>query len=467
MAELPSGTVTFLFTDIEGSTRLVKQLRQERTAQLLADHRRIVRAAFAAHGGQEVDTQGDAFFVAFRRAADAALAAADGAARRWPQHAWPDGADCRVRMGIHTGEPGVGDEGYHGLGVHRAARIMAAGHGGQILVSQATCSVLEDDELPAIRIRDLGRHRLKDLDRPEHIYQLDVEGLPTEFPPLRTADAPTAYSGREDELEQAARAAVWRARLRKRHWVAATAATALVLIGLTALLVGVFGGSDTAHALGQVDSNAVGLIDTRTAGIADEVAVGAAPSHIASGEGAIWVTNTDDNTVSRVDPATKNVQTIPVGNSPSGITTGGGAVWVANGLDGTVSRIDPGTNTVVQVVDVGNDPLGIAYGAGSVWVANTGDGTITRIDAESGAAGEAFAGRRPRSWPLAGERSGRRSGPPAGWCGSTRPPGTSCSRSPSATGRRASRSATARSGWRTTWTGRSLRSTHSPLRSST
>ena len=89
--------------------------------------------------------------------------------------------------------------------------------------------------------------------------------------------------------------------------------------------------------------------------------------------------------MSRVDPATRNVQTIPVGNSPSGITTGGGAVWVANGLDGTVSRIDPGTNTVVQTIDVGNDPLGIAYGAGSIWVANTGDGTITRIDAESGA----------------------------------------------------------------------------------
>jgi YVTN family beta-propeller protein len=383
MAELPSGTVTFLFTDVEGSTRLLKQLRQERYGELLAEHRRILRAAFAAHGGQEVDTQGDAFFVAFRRAADAARAAAE-AQRGLAAYAWPDGSLCRVRMGVHTGEPGVGDEGYHGLGVHRAARIMAAGHGGQILVSQATCSVLEDDEVPGVQIRDLGQHHLKDLDRPEHIYQLDVEGLPTEFPPLRTQDAPTAYSGREDELEQAARSAVWHTRLRKRHWVAAAAAAALVLVGLVALLVGVFGGSDTAHALAQVDSNALGVIDTRTTAIADEVPVGAAPSHIASGEGATWVTNTDDNTVSRVDPATKNVQTIPVGNSPGGITTGGGAVWVANGLDGTVSRIDPGTNTVVQTIDVGNDPVGIAYGAGSVWVANTGDGTITRIDAESG-----------------------------------------------------------------------------------
>ncbi len=96
-------------------------------------------------------------------------------------------------MGMHTGEPTVGDEGYHGLGVHRAARIMAAGHGGQILLSQATCSVLEDDELRGISVRDLGRHRLKDIDRLEHIYQLDGEGLDVEFPPLRTAEAPTAY----------------------------------------------------------------------------------------------------------------------------------------------------------------------------------------------------------------------------------------------------------------------------------
>ena len=387
MAELPSGTVTFLFTDVEGSTRMLKQLRQERYGQLLTDHRQILRAAFAAHGGQEVDTQGDAFFVAFRRAADAALAAA-AAQRGLAGHLWPEGADCRVRMGIHTGEPGVGDEGYHGLGVHRAARIMAAGHGGQILVSQATCSVLEDDELPEIRIRDLGQHRLKDLDRPEHIYQLDVEGLPTDFPALRTAEAPTAYSGREDELEQAAQAAVWRARLRKRNLAGAAAAAVLVLGGLAALLVGLFGGSDTAHALAQVDSNAVGRIDTRSTGIVDEVPVGSTPSHIAVGEDAVWVTNTDDNTVSRIDPATRNVQTIAVGNSPSGIATGGGAVWVANGLDGTVSRIDPGTNTVVQTIGVGNGPVGIAYGAGSIWVANTGDGTITRIDARSGRPGK-------------------------------------------------------------------------------
>jgi len=140
-------------------------------------------------------------------------------------------------MGLHTGEPSVGDEGYHGLGVHRAARIMAAGHGGQILLSQATRSVIEDDVLPGLEVRDLGSHHLKDLDRPERIYQLDVEGLPADFPPLRTADAPTAYTGHEDELEKAARAVVWRARLRTRRWLAGGAVAVLVLMGAIAALV--------------------------------------------------------------------------------------------------------------------------------------------------------------------------------------------------------------------------------------
>jgi YVTN family beta-propeller protein len=383
MAELPSGTVTFLFTDVEGSTRLLKQLR-DRYGQVLAEHRRILRAAFESHGGQEIDTQGDAFFVAFRRATDAALAA--GAAQRaLAEHPWPDGVECRVRMGIHTGEPSVGDEGYHGLGVHRAARIMAAGHGGQILLSQATCSVLEDDELPGIRVRDLGQHPLKDLDRPEHIYQLDIEGLPVEFPPLRTAEAPTAYTGHEAELEQAARAVVWRARLRTRRWLAAAITGLLVAGGLIALLVGILASSGTANALSHVDANAVGLISPATGKISEEVPVGATPSHLAVAEGAVWVTNADDDTVSRLDPLQRIVvQTISVGSSPSGITTGNGAVWVANGLDSTVSRIDPGINKVVQTIRVGNGPVGVAYTAGSIWVANTGDDTITRIDADSG-----------------------------------------------------------------------------------
>ena len=373
MAERPRGTVTFLFTDVEGSTRLLRHLR-DRYGAVLAEHQRILREAFAAHGGEEVDTQGDAFFYVFSRAREAANAAA-AAQRALAGHSWPDALDLRVRMGMHTGEPVVSDEGrYHGLGVHRTARIMAAGHGGQVLVSQGTASVLADDEPPGIRLRDLGEHRLKDLERPERIYQLNVDGLPQAFPPLRTAAPPAQV-----------RRMVWRAEFWTRRRLIAAVAVALAAAALASALALTLGG--TAKALAHVDANAVGLIDSGTGRISKEVQVGASPTHIAVGVGAVWVTNADDHTVSRIDPVTKAVvQTISVGSSPSRITTGNGAVWVANSLDGTVSRIDPATNTVVQPIDVGNGPVGIAYGAGSVWVANTGDETITKIDADSGEA---------------------------------------------------------------------------------
>jgi predicted ATPase len=189
VAELPSGTVTFLFTDIEGSTRLLHELG-EAYADALTEHRRALRDAFQRHGGVEVDTQGDAFFVAFARATDALAAAGDG------QSALAE-RPIRVRMGIHTGEPLVTDEGYVGLDVHRAARIAAVGHGGQVLVSQATRELVGADGL-----LDLGEHRLKDLTAPERIHQLG-EG---EFPPLKSLNQstlpvqPTPFVGREREL---------------------------------------------------------------------------------------------------------------------------------------------------------------------------------------------------------------------------------------------------------------------------
>jgi predicted ATPase/class 3 adenylate cyclase len=190
--ELPSGTVTFLFTDVEGSTRLLLE-RGSGYADLLAAHRSALRRAFERHGGVEVDTQGDAFFVAFARATDAVAAAA--AARE----ALGDGP-VRVRIGIHTGEPQLTDEGYVGIDVHRAARIAAATHGGQIVVSGTTRRLLPGDA----DLRDLGEHRLKDLVEAERLFQLG-EG---EFPPLRTLDATNLPSvamplvGRERELEE-------------------------------------------------------------------------------------------------------------------------------------------------------------------------------------------------------------------------------------------------------------------------
>jgi DNA-binding NarL/FixJ family response regulator/class 3 adenylate cyclase len=208
MDERPSGTVTFLFTDIEGSTLLLRQLR-ERYGDLQAAHGRLLRAAFEEAGGQEIDTQGDSFFVAFRRPKDAVLAAT-AAQQALADEDWPEGVEVRVRMGIHTGDASLAADRYLGLSVHRAARICSAGHGGQVLLSQTTNALLEDEEeeLPGVSIRDLGAQRLKDFDRPIHIYQLVAPQLRDEFPPLRTLeDDHIPFEGDEGRLTEAARRA--------------------------------------------------------------------------------------------------------------------------------------------------------------------------------------------------------------------------------------------------------------------
>ena len=207
---LRSGTITLLFTDIEGSTRLLRELG-EGYADVIAEHRRALRAAFAAHSGREIDTQGDSFFVVFDTARDAVSAAVEA------QHAlaardWPLATRVRVRMGIHTGEPAVDAEGYLGLAVHRCARICSAANGRQVLLSTATRSVVGEDEVPGTALRDLGAHLLKDFEEPEHLYQLIVDGLPPDLRPIRTDDAqaadPPSFAGREHGLTVAVQAAI-------------------------------------------------------------------------------------------------------------------------------------------------------------------------------------------------------------------------------------------------------------------
>jgi class 3 adenylate cyclase len=189
----PTGTVTFLFTDIEGSTKLLHQLG-DGYGVVVADHRRILRETLGGAGGREVDTQGDAFFYSFQRARDAVRAAVDGQ-RALAEHDWPLGAQVRVRMGLHTGEPAVGDEGYIGLDVVRAARICSAGHGGQVLLSEATRALVGGDLPDGVSIRDLGEQNLKDV-RAEHLYQLDLGGSPQYFPVLRTETSKSDFSER-------------------------------------------------------------------------------------------------------------------------------------------------------------------------------------------------------------------------------------------------------------------------------
>jgi peptide/nickel transport system substrate-binding protein len=402
MNDLPSGTVTLLFTDIEGSTRLLKHLR-DGYGDVLSEHRRLLRAAFDTHGGREIDTQGDAFFVAFARAKHAVAAAVD-AQRALAAHSWPDDAAVRVRMGIHTGEPVLGEDGYHGLGLHRGARICSAGHGGQVLLSNATRELLDDVEL-----LDLGERRLKDIDRAERLWQVVYPGMPASFPPLKTADE-TPFEGREEEL-----AGKVVARFRGRRRPIALIVAAVIALGVLAGFLITRG--DDGDTVAHLTADSLGILSNGGRELVGTVPVGTSPSGVAVGEDAVWVTNSDSNSVSRIDPQSHDVkQTIAVGNSPSGVAVAGGFVWVANALDGTVSQIDPraGGGKVLQAIPVGNQPTSMAAGDDMVWVANSADSTLTRIDATQGKAqppvklsggADALAVGEGGVW-VAGERSG-------------------------------------------------------------
>jgi class 3 adenylate cyclase len=204
MAALPTGTVTFLFTDIEGSTTLLQRLGDRRYAEVQEEHRRLLRAAFEEGNGREVDRQGDSFLVAFSRASEA-VGAAVAAQLALTKHLWPEGAALRVRMGLHTGEPLDGTSDYIGLDVHRAARICSIGHGGQILVSEAVKILIAPDLPAGASLRDMGAHRLKDLKDPEHLFQVIHPDLPADVPSLKSLDARpnnlpiqlTSFIGRE------------------------------------------------------------------------------------------------------------------------------------------------------------------------------------------------------------------------------------------------------------------------------
>jgi YVTN family beta-propeller protein len=409
MADLPSGAVTFLFTDIEGSTRLVKQLR-DGYAGVLADHQRLLRAAFEAHNGHEVDTQGDSFFIAFSSARDALLAAVEGQLAMLA-HDWPDGVEVKVRMGLHTGQAVAAGGRYTGLAVHRAARIGAAGHGGQILLSQATQTLLEDEEEDLhVFLRDLGEQRLKDLERPVRLYQAAADGLPEAFPAIR------------HEAEPAAVAPVALPSWQRPAVLAAAGLALLAIVALGAFLAT----RDSSGGLGGVSPNHVGVIDTESNEIVAAVPVGLRPGPVAAGEGFVWVGNLQDRNLTRIDPEQHtSAGTIPLENrTPTGVAVGFGAVWVAHGAlgelsrvdtqfgqrtntitvastglgtqsaavttgadavwavyaDSTLARIDPGEVRITGTSFAGSAPAGIVVGSGSVWVANSGEATVSRFN---------------------------------------------------------------------------------------
>ena len=364
--ELHRGTVTFLFTDIEGSTALLKALGGERYHEVLVAHQRLLRAAFEEAGGREVDTQGDAFFVAFQKGRDAVTAAV-AAQRALAAHEWPEGVEVRVRMGLDTGEPTVGQGRYVGLGVHRTARIMAAGHGGQVLLSRTTRDLVQDELPPGTSLRDLREQRLKDLDQPVRLFQVVAPDLPSKFPRLRTLDSGL------------------RARLLRPRVAGPAAAVAVAGIVAAVLLTGGSGGGVT------VPPNSLAFINPETNKVVGQVSVGIRPGGVTVGGGSVWVANQEDKTLSRIDARTRTVlRTIPLGTTPTGVAAGKDAVWVAEGAAGALARVNPEFNEVTKTIEnlagairVSGGPRGsVAVGGGSVWVAY-GSTAVARIDAVS------------------------------------------------------------------------------------
>lgn len=383
-----SATATFLFTDIEGSTRLLK-LHRDEYAAILKDHHRLLRETFAAFGGREIDNQGDSFFVAFERAKDAVLAAA-ACQRALAAHSWPGGASVYVRMGIHTGEAAFAVDRYIGLSVHRAARIAAVGHGGQVLVSQTTASLLDDEEedLPKIALKDLGEHRLKDISRPARLYQLEIEGLRGAFPPLAVPDLSPKSS---------------------RPKRAAFLAAGLTLVGVAAAVLAMTRGEATPP---EVLPNSLVRLDPETLKPTSVVPIGDAPDLVIAAGGFLWIThhvlrdapssalrNAGDRTLTRVDPSTNDAVTVGGGLAPCGLTADpSGDVWVANcfpsdsGSRANVVRVDATTLEFEATWPLPPGEgffRGLAYGGGSVWASGIPAAdhppTLTRIDPQTGA----------------------------------------------------------------------------------
>jgi DNA-binding SARP family transcriptional activator/DNA-binding beta-propeller fold protein YncE len=383
---VPTGTVTFMFSDVEDPTGLVDSLKDS-YAELLEEHSRLVRAAVHEHGGLEIVNEEDAFFIAFRRAREA-VEAAIAAQRAVQAAAWPRDANVRIRIGIHTGEPHVTDGAYHGLDVVRAARVAGAASGGQILVSSATRDLVEGT-LADITFHAIGEHLLPEVNRPQRLFQVRAPGLETQFPPPPSEGGARvmAIAGREEELAAAAQAAVGaetrRLRLFRRSRLAVVAG-AVVLVGVAAAIAVALTGGGSAAV--KVVPNSVALVDPESLRVAADVPVGQRPVAVAAGEGGIWTANADDQTVSRIDPKTRKVvSTIGIGADVSDIAAGFGAVWVADGNDGTITEIDPRLNAVRGTIPLGpqdelapNPVFSIATGLGSVWA--TRGNHLVRID---------------------------------------------------------------------------------------
>lgn len=372
MSELPHGTVTLLFTDVEGSTQLQHRLGGDGYQEVVAEHRRLLEDAFANHAGVVVDRQTESFFVAFGRARDAVQAAAD-AQQLLARHTWPAGTQVRVRMGIHSGDPEVAGDRYVGLAVSRAARICASAHGGQVLLSSSARALLSDHDRNDLRT--LGAYRLKDFDQPEPISQLVVDGLPAQFPPLRTE---SAFPRRRRSVLLGAA-------------VLLAAVVAVVFVALTT------GGGGV-----KVGPTSVAVVDPASNKVVHSVDLGFKSNLIAAGEGYVWVVDPNGSTLSRIDPRTLQTTSFGIavgaGAIPFGLAAGLGGVWVAvlRGTREVVLEFGPSVGDLRKTIHYGTTAQSpvlyrlqpLTVGDGRVWAIDPASGGIWRIDPTSGEARE-------------------------------------------------------------------------------
>jgi class 3 adenylate cyclase/streptogramin lyase len=367
VSDLPSGTVTLLFTDIEGSTQLQHRLG-ERYQEVVREHRRLLESAFVKHGGVVVDRQTESFFVVFTRVRQATQAAADAQLALTEQQ-WPEGVQVKVRMGIHSGDPELDGDRYVGLAVSRAARVCASAHGGQVLLSSSARALLSDHDRTALQ--GLGSYQLKDFTRPEPISQLVMDGLPSQFPPLRTEAAPS-----------------------RRKWL--FAAAAVLLAGATAGALFAVSGGGSSVTVGPTD---LAVIDPDSSKVVRAIELGFNSNLIAAGEDYVWVVDPTGSTLRKIDPRERRVTavfslSVGAGEVPYGLAVGSGAVWVAvlRGSRQFVLEFGPEHGDLRTTIRYGEevdaaylDRLNaLAFGGGAVWAIDAAVGGLWRIDPRTG-----------------------------------------------------------------------------------
>jgi YVTN family beta-propeller protein len=376
VSELPRGTVTLLFTDIEGSTQLQHRLGVDRYQEVVAHHRSLLESAFVKHNGVVVDRQTESFFVAFARARDAVEAAASSQ-RALATQTWPEGVQVRVRMGLHSGDPEVAGDRYVGLAVSRAARICSSAHGGQVLLSSSTRALLSDHNRAGLR--DLGAYPLKDFAAPERISQFIVEGLPQQFPPLRTQPV----------------------RSRRRRLLLGAGAIVAAVIGVVVAAVLTRGSSSV-----EIGETSLAVIDPNTNAIADAVDLGFKSNLIAAGEGYVWVVDPNGGTLWRIDPKTREKSgfgiAVGAGTIPFGLAVGEGSVWVAvlRGTKQVVLELGPEVGDLRDTIPYGEETEApvlsrlnpLAVGNGAVWAIDSAVGGVWRIEPSGGRSRELAEG---------------------------------------------------------------------------